>query len=139
MSKRILTPKQSLLVKNLAKGMSITDAALKSGYSENSAAQCGSQALKAIRLKMPEILDKAGLTDEALVENYLKPLLNAENTEFAKFEGKITDERNVTAWEPRKAGLDMAFNLKGLYAAKDSTAGSSSITVNVLVMPDRET
>jgi len=65
--------------------------------------------------------------------------MNAEDTEFAKFEGKITDAKNVIAWDPRRAGLDMAFNLKGSYAAKDSGPSSgSSITVNVLVMGEKE-
>jgi hypothetical protein len=114
-SKR-LTPMQSQLVKNLVNGMSITDAALEAGYSENCPAQSGSQALDAIRRKMPQILDKAGLTEDGVIENYLKPLMNAQDTEFAKFEGKISDTRKVEAWGPRAQGLDMYFRLRGSYA-----------------------
>jgi hypothetical protein len=117
-SKR-LTPMQSKLVKNLAKGMSITDAAREAGYSEKCPAQSGSQALDAIRRKMPDILDKAGLTEDGVIEKYLKPLMNAQDTEFAKFEGKITDTRKVEAWGPRAQGLDMYFKLRGSYAPKD--------------------
>lgn len=132
-----LTPQQRGLVKHIISGKTITEAARLAGYADNGfVGQIGSQALEAIRRKMPEVLDAHGLTDDVLVENYLKPLLNAEDTEFAKFEGKITDERNVIAWDPRRAGLDMAFNLRGSYAAKESAQSGSSITVNVLVMSD---
>ena len=135
-----LTPQQRRLIKNLIAGQSITESARSAGYADNGyVGQIGSQALETIREKMPQILDKHGLTDNVLIEKYLKPLLNAETTEFAKFEGKITDEKSVIAWEPRKAGLDMAFNLKGSYAAKDSGPSSgSNITVNVLVMGEKE-
>lgn len=122
MSKK-LTPQQKALVKNLAKGMSISDAAREAGYADNGyVGQIGSQALENIRLKMPEVLEKHGLTDDALVENYLKPALDAEETEFAKFEGRITDSRNVIAWGPRLQALDIAFNLKGSYPRKDGHA-----------------
>lgn len=128
-----LTPQQHALVKNLIKGMSITDAALKAGYSENSPAQSGSQALENIRLKMPEVLEKAGLTDELLIENYLKPALQATETKFAQFEGQFTDEREVLAWNPRLTALDMAFNLKGSYAPKPEAFQKTAIAVKVTV------
>jgi hypothetical protein len=132
-SKR-LTPMQSKLVKNLAKGMSITDAALEAGYSENCPAQSGSQALDAIRRKMPELLDRTGLTEEGVIEKYLKPLMNAKEMEFAKFEGKITDARSVVAWGPRAQGLDMYFRLRGSYAPTrlGSPNGDDPIQVKVI-------
>lgn len=139
MASRKLTPQQRALVKNLTKGMSITEAAREAGYADNGyVGQMGSQALENIRLKMPAILDKHGLTDEVLVENYLKPLLNAEETEFAKFEGRITDERNVVAWGPRKEGLDIAFRLKGSYAPKSADElDAANITINLGALPRR--
>jgi phage terminase small subunit len=132
-----LTSQQRALVKNLIKGMSITEAAREAGYADNGyVGQIGSQALENIRLKMPEVLDKHGLTDDVLVENYLKPLLEAEETEFAKFEGRITDERNVIAWGPRKEGLDIAFKLKGSYATKSAEElNASNITINLGAIP----
>lgn len=136
MSKK-LTPQQTLLVRNLSKGMSITDAALKSGYSRKAPGQSGHQALKSIRDKMPEVLDKAGLTDDVLIEQYLKPIMTAETTELVRLDGKITDEVKLPSWGHRAQGLDMAFKLKGLYASKaEGVEGGSTITVNVLVMPD---
>ncbi len=108
---------QARLLKNLANGMSITDAALEAGYLENCPAQSGSQALDAIRRKMPEILDSAGLTEEGVIEKYLQPLMNAKETGFAKFEGKITDARSLIAWGPRP-GTRYVFQAAGIICAK---------------------
>lgn len=120
-----LTPQQRLLVKNLAKGMNITEAARESGYADNGyVGQLGSQALEGIREKMPKILDRHGLTDDSLIERYLKPALEAQEIEFAKFEGRITDSRDVVAWSPRLTALDMAFNLRGSYAPKEASKTS---------------
>jgi hypothetical protein len=131
-----LTPQQRSLVKNLIKGMSITDAAREAGYADNGyVGQIGSQALENIRLKMPSVLDKHGLTDDVLVENYLKPALEAEETEFAKFEGHITDQVNVVAWSPRLTALDLAFKLKGSYAPRDVDEASLAVTVNIGSIP----
>ena len=120
--KKRLTPQQRALVKNLSKGMSITEAARESGYADNGyVGQLGSQALEGIREKMPHILDRHGLTDDSLIERYLKPALEAQETEFAKFEGRITDSLDVIAWSPRLTALDMAFNLRGSYAPKEAS------------------
>lgn len=140
MPKPKLTPQQRALVKHILAGKTITDSARLAGYADNGfVGQMGSQALEAIRRKMPEVLDAHGLTDDILIESYLKPLLSAEQTEFAKFEGKITDQKQVVAWEPRRAGLDMAFNLRGSYAGKQQNIEKgASITVNVLIMGEQE-
>ena len=132
MAKAKLTDQQRKLIKNLVKGMSITDAAKKAGYSEKYAGQVGSQALENIRLKMPEVLEKAGLTDERLVEDYLKPALQATETKFAQFEGRFTDEREVLAWGPRLTALDLAFNLKGSYAPKPQQ-NNTAVAIQVVV------
>ena len=133
---RKLTPQQRMLVKHLLKGMSITDAAIKAGYSEKYAGQCGSQALEAIRQKMPQILDNAGLTDKALVEKYLKPALEANETTFAKFQGKITDSKDCISWGPRLNALDVAFNLKGSYAPKASQGNTNIYAQNAVIVCD---
>ncbi|MGA3164904.1 MAG: hypothetical protein ABSF14_02180 [Terriglobia bacterium] len=46
------------------------------------------------------------------------PGLEAMETKLAQDKGKFTDERDLVAWGPRLQALDMAFNLKGSYAAK---------------------
>ena len=121
------------MLKGLAKGLTITDAAKAAGYSDKYAGQVGSQALENIRIKMPAVLDKYGLTDDALVEKYLKPALEANETKFAQKDGIFTDERDVVAWGPRLTALDLAFNLKGSYAPKET----SQTNVQVVVMSGR--
>ncbi len=49
------------------------------------------------------------------------PGLEAMETKLAQDKGKFTDERDLVAWGPRLQALDMAFNLKGSYAAKPGT------------------
>jgi hypothetical protein len=114
--KKSLTARQRALIKNLTKGMSVSEAALKAGYTDKAPNQAGHQALEQVRAKMPELLDAKGLTDDALIDKYLRPGLEATETEFAKYEGKITDSCDVVAWGPRKEFLDMTFRLKGSYA-----------------------
>jgi phage terminase small subunit len=53
-----LTPRQLALAKNLLGGSTIAEAARKAGYSEKNLAQSGHQALKAMRLRMPELMDE---------------------------------------------------------------------------------
>ena len=136
--KRKLTPQQVLLIRNIVKGMTLGEAAVNAGYSENNPGQSGWQALQQIKDKMPAILDRHGLTDDALIEKYLRPALEAQETEFAKFEGKITDRVDVIAWEPRLKALDMAFSLKGSYAPKE-ISGADGGPLMVLVNPALET
>lgn len=132
--KRKLTPQQRVFAKHFMAGKTRTEAARLAGYADNGyVGQIGSQVLENIKHKMPEIMDAHGLTEDVLIEEHLKPMLKAEETEFAKHEGKITDQINVTAWGPRSTALDMAFRLKGSYAPKESIGYSGGqITVNVL-------
>lgn len=126
-ARKRLSPQQRDLVKNLIKGMTLTAAALKAGYSEKSPGQSGYQAMKAIRLKVPEIMEKQGLSDKKLIKNYLKPALEAANTRrvvhvYSETEGKseeIVEEQKEPAWDARLKALDMAFKLRGSYAATE--------------------
>lgn len=116
-----LTRREAKFLKAIVKGDSLADAALYAGYSEKYLRQSGFQAMQRIQEKMPQILDRKGLTDEAVIDKYLRPALEANETEFAKFNGKIMDEREVVAWTPRLNALDMLFKLKGSYAKTDQT------------------
>lgn len=111
--------------------MSVSEAAVKAGYTDQAPRQAGHQALEQIRAKMPELLDSKGLTDDALIDKYLRPGLEAQETEFAKFEGKITDSRDVIAWGPRRDFLDMTFKLKGSYAPTKNE-GPANLAVQII-------
>jgi hypothetical protein len=76
-------------------------------------------------------MDDAGLTDTALVEKYLKPALNAMETEFAKFQGTITDSRDVIAWGTRLQALELAAKMRGTIGG-DKQPVNVGIAVNVL-------
>ena len=96
--------------------MTITEAARKAGYSLKRPGQSGYQALKQIKERMPEVLERHGLTDDSLIEKYLKPLLRAKETKFFAFQGEVIETHDVEALGVRKDALDMAFRLKGSYA-----------------------
>ncbi len=126
---KFLTYRERMLIECLSQGMSVTRAALKAGYSDQNPGQSGYQALKAIREKAPELLDRHGLTDEALIEKHLKPMLNATRTVYVKHKGKITDEREVIAWVPCIASLELAFRIRGMYKSEQQRKAPNIKTV----------
>lgn len=65
-----------------------------------------------------EAFDAAGLTLENLLGRLVEEL-NAEDTEFAKYLGKICDSRKVPAWTVRQAARRDAHALRGDYPTKD--------------------
>src|ERR1700674_3366889 len=133
--RKVISPRRRKLIQHLAKGKSITEAERLAGYSTKYPGQNGSQALREMRKSMPEVLDALGLTDHSLVENYLKPLLNAKETVFAKYKGKFGQKRDVVSWGPRQQGLDMAFRLKGSYAASTEEGRGPSVQVILVDVP----
>lgn len=114
-----LNQRERLLLKSLAKGATFAEAALAAGYEARHAKQAGFQAFQAVKRKMPQMLEDKGLTDGSIIDKYLLPALEAMETEFAKFEGRITDRQDVISWGPRLQALDMLFKLKGSYAPKE--------------------
>jgi hypothetical protein len=144
--RKLLTTRQVALTKNLLSGTTITEAARRAGYSEKNLAQSGHQALKAIRLRMPELMDDAGLSERVLIEKYLVPLLSAKDTKYFQHRGKITDKRTVPDNDTRLRALETAFELRGSYPSTyredPAQTGVKVIVVDVprpqrgVVMPD---
>jgi hypothetical protein len=131
--KKKLTPRQHAFVKNLAKGASQKDAFIAAGYKAKHPDQGAHQALKQIQGKVPQIMDEMGLTDHLLIEKYLVPLLDAEETKFFN-EGK--KRINVPALGIRHTALDTAFKLRGSYASRNpKEAEQFGAKVIVLDMP----
>jgi hypothetical protein len=132
-SKKKLTPRQYAFVKNLARGASQKDAFIAAGYKAKHPDQGAHQALKQIQGKVPQIMDQMGLTDHLLIEKYLVPLLDAEETKFFN-EGKR--RINVAALGIRHTALDTAFKLRGSYAPRDpKEAEQFGIKVVVVDIP----
>ena len=123
-------------VKTLAKGASLTDAAIEAGYSSRNPGQSGFQVLRQIRGCVPDLLEKLGLGEEVLIEKYLKPLLEAEETVFFEKDGKVQQQVNVAARSIRLSSLRTAFELHGSYAPRDpKEAEQFGIKVVVVDIP----
>jgi hypothetical protein len=115
-NKRKPNARQQKFIKELAKGKTLTQAALNAGYSSKRPDQSGYQALAQLRGRVPELLERHGLGEEVLIEKYLVPLLNAHETKFFKEGAKRI---KVEALGIRHAALRTAFELHGSYAPRD--------------------
>jgi len=117
-----LTPRQRSLVKHLASGMTQADAARAAGFSEKSPRQAGHQAMKNIAKSGvgSDLLDRHGLTDDALVTRYILPLLEATRTEFFQSEGKVTEEVEVADNVTRRVMVELVCRMKGLFKAEQA-------------------
>jgi hypothetical protein len=124
------TPRQMKLVEERAKGKSYSEAAIAAGYSAKNARQSGYQAMQQLRGRVPDLLDTYGLSEEVLIDKYLRPLLDAEETKFFN-EGKT--RINVAALSIRHAALRTAFELHGSYAPRDPKE-AAQFGVRVVVM-----
>ncbi len=71
----------------------------------------------AARAIFEPFLEAEGITPKYLAEK-LKEELEAEETVFAKFEGKITDQVNVVAWDVRQRARIDAHKLRADYPAE---------------------
>lgn len=152
---RRLNAKQRLVVELMLAGVDPGEACRRAGYASTS-------AVETIKSKMPELMDRVGLTDEYLINSRLKPLLDAETTKFFQTTQEILDvsardekgnaiemvkrkelvieRENVVAHDIRLKALDMAFKLRGSYAQRnaglDESLGNNDeparINVNVI-------
>jgi hypothetical protein len=105
-------------VTGLAQGKSLAQAARDAGYSEKNANQGGYQALAQLRGRVPELLERHGLGEEVLIDKYLRPLLDAEETKFFN-DGK--KQINVAALGIRHAAL------RTIFESDCASKGSSTV------------
>ncbi len=128
-----LSPRQLKLIKERAKGKSYAQAAIAAGYPAKNARQSGYQAMQQIRGRVPDLMDKHGLTEDTLIDKYLRPLLEAEETKFFN-EGK--KRINVAALGIRLGALRELFLLHGSYAPRDpKEAAQFGVKVVVMDLP----
>jgi hypothetical protein len=130
--------RQEALLKNLAKGMTKTEAAIAAGYSKKFAGQGAHQALKQIAKTWPERLDKVVGTPESVIEKYIIPLMNAKETKAFNHNGKVVYSKPMEAWGPRYNGLNIYCRIAGAYQEKgEQNAGPVQVIVNCNVkLPD---
>jgi hypothetical protein len=119
--KRKLTTRQRKFFELLCKGVPATQAALKAGYSGANPSQSAYAATKGIRSRVEEALAENGLTPEGLITKFLVPAMSANMTEFAKFEGQISDARECINWDARLRAIEIAARFGGYLAPKELT------------------
>ena len=128
--------KAQIIARSLA-GESKSQIARELKINRNTVARILSEA-EIGNLNMPELLQRHGITGDVLVQNYIKPGLDAMQTEFAKFQGRIMDSRDVVAWGPRLQTLDMTLKLLNAYPRED-TERNAGVTFNVVISAPRPT
>jgi len=119
--KRVLTNRQRKFFDLLCKGTPATQAAREAGYSGANPSQSAYAATKGIRARVEQALAENGLTPEGLITKFLVPAMLATDTEFAKFEGEITDSEEVIAWDTRLRAIELAARFGGYLAPKELT------------------
>jgi phage terminase small subunit len=87
-----LNPQRNKLLKEIAKGKSVPEAAKVAGYSYPQAANT---AMRQMRSELVAALEKRGWGPDQFVEKYLVPMLGAKKTLYAQCEGIFTDSRDV--------------------------------------------
>lgn len=113
--KQRLTVRQQKLVEALTMTKSIAEAAGMAVYSDRTAA---SPALKAISERVPEVLEGVGASIEYVVNNCLRPLMDAKETKFFTKAGIVLDTREVPALDARIRSLEIWAKLIGAYMSQ---------------------
>jgi hypothetical protein len=108
---RGLTLKQARLVKELPTADSVSDAGRKAGYSD---APTAHRALASIREKMPDVLDRHGLTADFAAQKCLK-LMDAKETRFFAKDGLVMETREVEALDVQLRALDAWAKMYGAF------------------------
>jgi hypothetical protein len=126
--KQKLTLKQSKLIQELPNSTSIAEAGEKAGYSDRTASN---RALKSISERAPEVLERVGLSIEHVVNNCLRPLMDAKETKFFANAGIVLDQREVAANDIRIRAIEVWARLMGAYTAqKVQLSGDLTLDLN---------
>jgi hypothetical protein len=145
---RRLNAGQRAVFENLCAGMDPSEACREAGY-------LSTGPMQALINKIPDLMDRLGLTDEYLINEKLKPLLVAEETKFfhCKVEGQtiyihpdgtkelkdtteiMVEERTVHANDIRLRALELAFKLRGsIVKPREDMEDPHSRDINVQVI-----
>lgn len=114
-----LKPRQAKLLQGLVDGKSVRQAALDAGYSPNTA-QHPADVLetKSMRAALKDLIAPVEKIALRINEG-----LDAMKTEFAKFEGKISDSKDCVDFAERRQYAELACKLKELLPG-DADRGS---------------
>src|SRR6267378_3312620 len=109
--RRELTLKQAKLVKALPTSASISEAGRKAGYAHR---QDAHRAFESIREKMPDVLERHGLTADFAADKCLQ-LMNAKETRFFAKDGMVMETREVEALDVQLRALDAWAKMYGAF------------------------
>src|ERR1041384_533040 len=115
---RRLTPRQTKYLKGLSQGKTKYDAAIAAGYSEGVAEATASHIdnSPAVRVAFAEMLRK-NIPAEKIVQRIAEGL-DAQKTEFAKYEGRIADQVDCVDFEQRRKYAELAAELGQYHVPK---------------------
>jgi hypothetical protein len=134
--KKKLSARQTRFVKALAHGKTQAQAAIDSGYSGKNPRQVGHQIAQRLHGTFAEVMEAHGLTDDVLLDKYLLPAMEAEETQYIVIGGVKKPrirEKKRPLWHARLRALDISFLLKGSYAPlKVDTQERKTVSVILL-------
>lgn len=132
-----LTPKQSAFAKAYMESHTLSDAAIKAGYSPKNARNSGFQAMQAlIKKRVPEMMNELALSVPEIINGHLRPLLYATEKKFATLDGELSDYVEVEDNAVRMQAVDRAFRLHGAYAPLDQReAAQFGVKVVIIDVP----
>ena len=114
-----LTLLQTRLLEELPTARTVGEAAVKAGYSGKNPDQTGYQALKSLRGRVPEILDRLGLDEETVIQKHLAPKLQAKMVHYFQKDGEVTEVQLSENLDIQMQAIHRIFQLHGSYAPKD--------------------
>ena len=122
-----LRHRRKVQLAHIIAGESVGDASKAAGYAS---IQTGSRALSDTRTRLHSIMNKHGLSEEALIRDYLVPLMNATKSQFFAHEGVVTDERIVEDNGTRDSAFVTACKLRGLFPREQSD-GPAHLNISI--------
>ena len=117
-TKTMVRKRAVIIAKEMIKGANATDAIVTAGYSKQTPV---TQILnnQIVKQTFNSILEKTGLTDEAIAEK-LKSLFNAKETKFFSDKGIVTETREVEALQIQSDTTKTLLKVKGHIVDKSS-------------------
>lgn len=135
LSGKKLTIREQRFLKELPTAKTISEASIKAGYSPKHPKQSGNQVLQQIKGRVPDLMDRLGLTEEVLIDKHLRRHLVAKKTVFVREKDEtvkyVLDDNGT-----QMRALEQGFLLHGSYAPRDpKEAATFGVKVVVLDMP----
>jgi hypothetical protein len=113
-----LTILQTRFISALATSNSATEAAGKAGYSPKNLDKSAHQVMKALRGRVPQILDDLGLDEKFVIENHFAPKLTAKRVHYFQKDGEVTDIQLSEDLPTQMDAIHKIFPLHGSYAPR---------------------